>query len=337
MRRSCRRRPASRRRTASRSGVQSLWTWPWPAIYSTAFTREGEWGLETPRRVLIGTRAAPDGLQRRGREQAKGPYGSTNALPVAAVAEQAKVPMIEGNAPAKAIYSKGYHYAFGAMAPTDKYMQGVLDMAASMNPKPATVAVLSADDAFSAEVAKAAVDYAGMKGLQVVYNQQYPNGSTNVAPLLTAAKQKNPDIVINSGHTVEAIAISKAARDIRLDAKIFAYTIGPTTPDFLQALGKSADYVVTGSHWSPDVKYKPAMYLSVGDYASAYEQRYGTKDPPSYIVAQSTAACLALQRAIENAGSLDREKVRSALAALDLITFYGRAKFDEHGLNVYKP
>jgi branched-chain amino acid transport system substrate-binding protein len=266
-----------------------------------------------------------------------GPYGSTNATPDAAVAQELKVPMVEGNAPAKAIYAKGNRYIFGAMAPTDKYMQGVLDMAATMNPRPNTIALLSADDAFSLEVAKATADYAGMKGMQVVSNQQYPNGSTNLFAQLTAAKQKNPDIVINSGHTVEAIAISKAARDIRLDAKIFAYTIGPTTPDFLQALGKGADYVVTGSQWSPDVKYRPAMYLSAADYVSAYQQKYATKDVPSYIAAQSTAVCLALQRALENARSLDREKVRTALAALDLITFYGRIKFDQTGLNVYKP
>jgi branched-chain amino acid transport system substrate-binding protein len=41
--------------------------------------------------------------------------------------------------------------------------------------------------------------------------------------------------------------------------------------------------------------------------------------------------------AIQNAGSLDREKVRSALAALDVTTFYGPIRFNDKGLNVSKP
>src|SRR5206468_2045193 len=54
-------------------------------------------------------------------------------------------------------------------------------------------------------------------------------------------------------------------------------------------------------------------------------------------VAESTAACLALQRAIEKANSLDAKKVRDALAALDVTTFYGRIKFDSRGINTFKP
>lgn len=57
---------------------------------------------------------------------------------------------------------------------------------------------------------------------------------------------------------------------------------------------------------------------------------------PAYQVASATAAGLALQRAIERADSLDPERVRNALASLDLVTFFGRIKFDEHGQNVSK-
>ena len=50
-----------------------------------------------------------------------------------------------------------------------------------------------------------------------------------------------------------------------------------------------------------------------------------------------TAACLALQRAIEKAGSLDSNKVRDALAGLDVSVFFGRIRFDSRGINIYKP
>jgi len=42
---------------------------------------------------------------------------------------------------------------------------------------------------------------------------------------------------------------------------------------------------------------------------------------------------IALQKAIENAGSIDGAKVRKALTELDIVTFYGPIKFGSNGMN----
>jgi branched-chain amino acid transport system substrate-binding protein len=173
--------------------------------------------------------------------------------------------------------------------------------------------------------------------MQIAVYKKYKNGATNLSAEVSAAKAANPDIVLNSGHLQEAIAINKAAKEQKLNAKIFAYSVGPSTPDFINALGKDADYVFDGSQWTPQVKYKPAFYLSVQQYVDAYHKKYPSEGDPDYHVAESTAACLALQRAIENAKSLDVEKVRAALTKLDVMTFFGQIKFDNRGINIYKP
>jgi branched-chain amino acid transport system substrate-binding protein len=266
-----------------------------------------------------------------------GPYGSAATATDAAVAEQNQVPMVEANGAAQSIFNQGYKYTFGVLSPANKYLEGVIDMAATLNPKPTTIAMLSADDNFSLEVADAINSYAPTKGMKVVLYRKYKNGATNLAAEVQAAKEANPDIVLNSGHLQEAIAINKAAKEQKLNAKIFAYSVGPSTPDFINALGKDADYVYGGSQWTPQVKYTPAFYLSVSDYVAAYRTKYPGVGDPDYHVAMSTAACLALQRAIEIANSLDPKKVRDALAALDVMTFVGQLKFDSRGINIYKP
>jgi branched-chain amino acid transport system substrate-binding protein len=197
--------------------------------------------------------------------------------------------------------------------------------------------MLSADDNFSLEVADGVNTYAASKGMTVVLYKKYKNGATNLSAEVQAAKAANADIVLNSGHLQEAIAINKAAKEQKVNAKIFAYSVGPSTPDFITALGKDADYVYGGSQWTPQVKYTPAFYLSVADYVAAYKTKYPGLGDPDYHVAESTAACLALQRAIENAKSLDPKKVRDALAALDVTVFFGQVKFDSRGINIYKP
>jgi branched-chain amino acid transport system substrate-binding protein len=266
-----------------------------------------------------------------------GPYGSAATATDAVVAEKNGIPMVEANGAAQSIFSKGYKFTFAVLSPANKYLTGVIDMAATLSPKPTTLAMLSADDNFSLEVAKAVAEYAPTKGISVVFNQKYPNGSTDVSGLLSQAKAQNPDILMNSGHLAEAIAINKSAKDLKVNAKIAAYSVGPSTPDFIQALGKDANYVYDGSQWTAQVKYSPTFYLSVKDYVAAYQKKFSTSEEPDYHVAESTAACLAFQKALENAGSLDPSKVRDALSALDVTTFFGVIKFDSRGVNTYKP
>jgi branched-chain amino acid transport system substrate-binding protein len=266
-----------------------------------------------------------------------GPYGSAATATDAAIAEQNQIPMVEANGAAQSIFNQGYKYTFGVLSPANKYLEGVIDMAATLSPKPTTIAMLSADDNFSLEVADAVNSYAPTKGMRVVLYKKYKNGATNLSAEVQAAKAVNADIVLNSGHLQEAIAINKAAKEQKLNAKIFAYSVGPSTPDFITALGNDANYVYDGSQWTPQVRYTPAFYLTVSDYVAAYKAKYPGLGDPDYHVAESTAACLALQRAIENAGSLDPKKVRDALAALDVTVFFGQIKFDSRGINIYKP
>ncbi len=266
-----------------------------------------------------------------------GPYGSAATASDAVIAEKNGIPMVEANGAAQSIFSKGYKFTFGVLSPANKYLTGVIDMAATLSPKRTTIAMLTANDNFSVEVAKAVEDYAPSKGMQVVFTKQYPAAAPDVSGLISQAKQKNPDIVMNSGHLAESIAINKAAKQLGLDAKIFAYSVGPSTPDFISALGGDANYVYDGSQWTPQVKYTPAFYLSVADYVKAYKAKFSSNEDPDYHVAESTAACLAFQKALENAGSLDPVKVRDALASLDVMTFFGQIKFDSRGINTFKP
>jgi branched-chain amino acid transport system substrate-binding protein len=266
-----------------------------------------------------------------------GPYGSPATAADAAVAEQNHVPFVSTNGAARTIYSHGYRYVFGVQSPAADYLLGVLDMAAAFSPRPATVAVLSADDSFSLEATQAVLDHAPKAGMQVVYTARYPSGSTDLSALMAEVRQKNPEMVLNSGHLVEAIAINKAARDLRLGAKLYAYSVGPATPDFARALGADANLVFTGSEWSSQVRYRQTFYLSAADYVQAYQQKFGTTDEPPYPTADATAGGLALEKAIVNAGSLDAGRVRAALASLDVITFFGRIKFDRTHLDTFKP
>ena len=265
-----------------------------------------------------------------------GPYGTSSTLQVSTVAEKNKMPMIEGNGAAESIFSQGYKYTFGVLSPAQNYLRGVIDLALAQSPKPATVAVLSADDPFSVEVADAARKYAEEKGLQVVYFQKYPNASTDLRAPLTETKGKNPDLFLNSGHLQESVALMQQAKELGFSPKGFGFSVGPSIPDFETTLKTDSNAVMGGTQWAPALKYQgDDLFKTPEAYNNLYKQTFNYE--PSYQSAESTACGIAFVKAIEKAGSIDPEKVRDEIAKLNFTSFYGQIKFDERGINVTKP
>ena len=266
-----------------------------------------------------------------------GPYGSAASFAAAAVTERLKVPMVEGNGSSEKIFNQGFHYIFAVLSPAPRYLEGVLDMALHQRPAPQTVAIVAANDLFSLEVASGARNYAVAHHMQVVYDNKYPADTTDVSSIVTGIKAANPDLILNGGHLQDALLLHKAFKEQNVLAKAYAYSVGPDTPDFRKALGADANYVFGGTQWSPTAVYHgaPGFISSSREYAKEFQAKYG--HVPDYHNAESTATCLAFQYAIEAAGSLDPQKVRDALAKLDIVTFYGILKFDSRGINVYKP
>jgi branched-chain amino acid transport system substrate-binding protein len=270
-----------------------------------------------------------------------GPYGTAATLQDEAIAEQYKIPMVEGNGAAKAIFSKGFHYIFGVLSPASEYAKVILEAALALPNPPKTVAIISANDAFSLEVATAAKAYATSHNLNVVYYQQYPANSTDLTSVLTALKTSGPggtipDMLLGSGHETEAVTTMKEAKQLHINAKLYAFTVGPATPDFTSVLGPTANYVLSSAQWTSQEKYNGIdVYGTPANYAQIYQTEFGHQ--PAYQSAESTAAGLAFQYAIQKAGSIDPQKVRDALAGLDIMTFYGEIRFDSTGANTYKP
>ena len=158
---------------------------------------------------------------------------------------------------------------------------------------------------------------------------------SDLSAALTSIRALHPDILLGSGHLQESLLVMKQAQTLNVPAKFIGFTVGPTTPDFIRALGPLADGVFASSQWSPDVKYRGPVFGSARDYAQVFERKYGFV--PDYHAAESSAAGVVLQLALEKAGSLEPEKIRAALAGLEATTFYGPVRFDAGGLNVGKP
>lgn len=265
-----------------------------------------------------------------------GPYGSPSTEAAAAAVERNGQVMADSSGADDNIFTKGYKNTFAVLSPASDYVAIMVDaIMSSANPKPKTVAFLSADDGFSQTAAKGGVEAAKKAGLDVIAEESFPEGTTDVSAALTKVRGDDPDLILGSVHVEEGIAIVKQSNELDVKPQGFGETVAPPTPDFSKALGDAANGVVGSTQWTAQVTGQDEIFGTAQDYARDFEQRFGAT--AEYHSAEGAAACLALVLAAQEAGSADPEKVRTALTELDTESFFGPIKFDDTGKNVTKP
>jgi branched-chain amino acid transport system substrate-binding protein len=253
-----------------------------------------------------------------------GPYSSAVTSATSTVAEKHKMVMLGPEAADVKIYSRGYKFNFQAQTQASKYMLGALELAKANGYK--TLAMLSEDTAFPKAVASEVKKMAGDFGLKVVVDETYPKGASDFSALLTRARQASPDVLFANSYLPDAQGIMRQARELGVDAKLFAVAVGAAEPEFGN-LGSTADYVFGATQWGPNLKTQGNP-----EFVKRYEKKFG--HGPDYHSASDYAAMQVLAAAVKQAGSLDQQKIAQAVSKLELDTVYGKFKVDAKGVQV---
>jgi len=264
-----------------------------------------------------------------------GPFSSGITFATTAIGEKYDVITVAPEANATKVYERGYKNVFSILPPAPALTQPIFDMIDSLDldPEPKTVAIIVSNDLFPLSCAEGALKMCEELGLEVVLYEKYPADATDVSALLSLVKDKNPDIFLTSGYTKDALMVVRQAREINLNVKLFATSVGVVLPEFIPSLGSDANYVVEGEWWLATGSDKGPVFGSTPEYVKMFEDKYN--ETPGYHAASGSAAGVVLQLAIEKAGTLDTAAVRDALRGLDVVlAVWPGVKFNEKGQNV---
>ncbi len=253
-----------------------------------------------------------------------GPYSSGVTSAVSTVAEKHKMVMLAPEAADAKIYMRGYKYNFQSQTQAGRYMLGALALAKANGYR--TLAMLAEDTAFpkavSAEVSRVAAEY----GLNVVFNETYPKGSSDFSALLTKVKQINPDVLFANSYLPDAQGIIRQSRELGVNAKMFVVAVGGAEPEFGN-LGSTADYVFGATQWGPTMPWR-----GNAEFVKAYQQKFN--HAPDYHSAANYATMQVLEDAVKQVGAIDQGKLAAAMTKLKLDTIYGKFEVDSRGVQV---
>jgi len=169
-----------------------------------------------------------------------GPYSSSCTFPASSVNEKYKIPMVEANGAATTIFTRGYKYIFATLNTIDQYFGSIVNMAAKLDPRPETIALINENTLAPQLANDAAAEEAKKLGLKVVYKEKYPSGTKDLSSMLAVVRDNRPDIVLGAGYTGDMILLVKQAKEMGLKPKMFGLLLGPTLPGFVDSLKQSA-------------------------------------------------------------------------------------------------
>ncbi|ADU50640.1 Extracellular ligand-binding receptor [Thermaerobacter marianensis DSM 12885] len=279
-------------------------------------------------------------LVQRAMEQDKvvaviGGYSTALGQAQSPMADRYQVPWITPGAAASSIFSQGYQYTFGTLAPvsllgytTGEFLGWLVDQGKLQKGLRIALVVENTDHG---------VDYAnGIKQwiqdhpgyFEIVVEDTFELGGTDFSGVLQKVKNANADIFLSDAHLEDYITMHRQYTQMGLRHQMISYGARGPEEAAREALGDAVDYIFAGIWWS-----KALPYPQVKKFVEDYKVKYG-REPDSWYAATAYDAMRILAKAIDQADSLDPTAIRDALREVELTDSLlpgQRLKFPENG------
>ncbi len=272
------------------------------------------------------------------------PYSSGLAAAAAVISEQYGKVMITTGAASDEAYKQGYTQLFQIYTPASRYLVGAVDLLGHLDPNVKKIAIVHENDKFSTDVVNATREYAGAKGYEIVLFEGYDSATTDFGPFIDKIVDSGAEAIMGGGHFTDGSTFARQVYEKDVGIKFFALLVAPPEPDFAQ-LDEAAYGIIGPSQWEPLAAYTAESAQEAGlewygpsseHFVQTYQATYN--EEPSYHSAGGYAAGVVLQKAIEDADSIDPAAIKAALDSMNMLTFYGGIKFDTspeaHGLQI---
>ncbi|UCB47712.1 MAG: amino acid ABC transporter substrate-binding protein [Deltaproteobacteria bacterium] len=263
-----------------------------------------------------------------------GGYGSGLNAAAAPVAEKNKVPIVAVAFSLLTPHKQGYKYLFSPFVKTDRGVAICFDLLDSLpkGKKPTRVAIFAEKTGWGKELGHYVTQDAKKRGYSVVTHENYARTAKDFSAIILAAKSADAEVVLGVPTPPAAIAIAKQMKELDYNPRALFFWRGAGAAAWPKNLGKDGDYASYMTNWDYNFGYPGCKEL-----VAAFQAKAGRL--PACSVGYGYAVVEVVADAIERAGTLDRAKIRDAIASTtNLMTVQGPIeRFREDGVGICPP
>jgi branched-chain amino acid transport system substrate-binding protein len=216
--------------------------------------------------------------------------------------------------------------------PKPTFSKGWFDIAMAQNPKPQTVALVTADAEFGRNALDGARDNIKKLGLKTVYDRAYPPTTVDYTPIVRAVQAASADLVYVASYLPDTVGILRAVNETGLTTKMFGGAlVGTPTAALRTQMGPLLNGLVVGELWEPT---ETMNFPGIWDFLKQYQAKAPGEgiDALGYFLPPfAYGEMQILGDAITAVGSLDEEKLAQFMHGHPFKTVVGDIAFGPDG------
>jgi branched-chain amino acid transport system substrate-binding protein len=210
--------------------------------------------------------------------------------------------------------------------------EGFFALAAEQRPRPATVALVSADAEFSRNPILGAKANAERYNFRVVHEATYPLTTRDFRPVIDAVAEVGCDLLLLCSYLQDSVDLVRAIHAHPFRPKMVGGSmIGPQNTAVKTALGPLLNGFVNYEYWAPVPKM---MFSGVQDLLNTYQARAsaaGVDLLGHYMAPLAYAQMQVVAQAVEATGSLDDDALSAFTRDAAFNTVMGDVRFGKNG------
>jgi len=216
--------------------------------------------------------------------------------------------------------------------PNAALTEGFFALAAEQTPRPATVALVSADAEFARNPILGAKANAETYGFRIVHEATYPLTTEDFAPVIDAVAEIGCDLLFLCSYLADSMALVRAIHAHVFRPKMVGGAmIGPQNTDVKTTLGPELNGFVNYEYWVPVPKM---MFPGVQELLNTYRARAGDAGVDllgHYMAPLAYAQMQVVARAVEATGSFDDASLSAYARGATFHTVMGTVRFGVNG------
>lgn len=213
-----------------------------------------------------------------------------------------------------------------------EFSRGYFALAAGLDPKPKTVALVGADAEFGILALEGARDNAKKAGIKIVYDRTYPPNTMDFGSIVRAIKSASPDLLFIASYPPDSAGMTRAISEVEFGARMVGGgMVGLQFATLKQQLGPLLNNLVCYDLYVPAPTMKfPGIEQFLVKYRSR-AAKAGVDPLGIYIPPFAYAEMQVLEAAINATKSLDDKILSEHIHKATFSTIVGDIKFAPGG------
>jgi branched-chain amino acid transport system substrate-binding protein len=253
-------------------------------------------------------------------------HGSELSFAVAKIAETNKLPMTIYAGYANKIWTQGYKWIFNVGPTASEYCEPFVNLVKGL-PGKHKVGLVAEDGLWAKAVSEAMVKEAKKAGLDFALVDVYPADSKDVSSSVNKVIASGCDVIGTVSHVRNDLLFTRTVIEMGVRNKFKLIYVQTATgyPSFSEKFKpEQIEGIVGTSVWASSLKTYGNQ-----EFLTEFKKAYG--EEASWVAAIGYAGAQAMLEAIQQAGTVEKEKIREAFLAQQLKTIIGDLKFKQDG------